>query len=145
MKRSWGLFIVVIALLSGCEQLSETYSIKDLGELDLFEQYLSDKDLVITEFLSGSEDKTGSFTSYTFIFSPTGSVNSVSEGDTVAGLWSVVVVDSMPKMLIDFGIVDEPLSNLNEEWFVLSQAEQKIELKDINGEGVADLLTFEQK
>ncbi len=145
MKRNWGLLIVVIVLLSGCEQLSETYSVEDLGKLDLFDQYLSDKDLVITEFLSGSEDKTNSFTSYTFIFSATGSINSVSDGDTTVGSWSMVVEDSIPKMLIDFGNVDEPLYNLNEEWFVISQAKQKIELKDINGQGRIDLLTFEQK
>jgi hypothetical protein len=145
MKRGWGLLIVVIALFSGCEQLSETYNIKDLGELDIFEQYLSDKNLIITEFLSGSKDKTGSFASYTFVFTPTGSINSVLDGDTIAGLWSAVLEDSIPKMLIDFGHVDEPLSNLNKEWFVLSQAEQKVELKDFNGEGDVNFVTFEQK
>lgn len=144
MKKRWVLFFAIALMLSGCEELSQTYSLKDLGDFDFFQQYMAEKNLVISEFLDGSDNKTGDFEDYTFIFTTTGSISSVYAGDTVKGTWTIFEDDSIPKMLINFGEAGKPLDELNEDWVVLTQSEEKIELKDLSNDGGVEYLTFKE-
>ena len=139
-----GMFIAAIAILTGCEELSQTYSLKDLGSFDFFQQYMAEKNLVITEFIEGSENKTANFQDYTFIFKTTGSISSVYKGDTIKGTWTIFEDDNIPKMILNFGDVNEPLDELNEDWVILTQSENKFELKDLSADGGIEYLTFEE-
>lgn len=142
MKRKWGLLFVLATILFGCEELSQTYHLKDLGNVDLFQQYMVEKNLIISEFLKGSDNKTDYYENYTFIFTMTGGISSVFNNDTVNGSWTISTEDTISKMVINFGEAGDPLVDLNEDWIVLSQSESKIELKDMNSEGGLEYLTF---
>lgn len=146
--KKWIILILIGSVFVACEELENgvDLGIDELGSLNLFEEYLVEENLVITRYIEDSVDKSGEFTNYSFIFSSVGSIDALFEGDTINGTWTVAKNDSIPKIIIDFGNAEEPLEQLNEDWIIVSESEDKIELKDISGvNGSIDYLTFEKE
>lgn len=146
MKR-WVILFVIGAVFAACEELESgiDLGLDEMGTIKLFEQNLVEKNLVITKYIENNEDRSADFADYGFIFSTGGTLDAIFDGDTINGTWTISQNDSIPKIVIDFGDVFEPLKDLNEDWLIENQSETKIELKDINGKtGNIDQLTFEE-
>lgn len=145
--KKWVLgFVMGFLALSSCEDFEGiSLGLDDLGieKLNLMEQYIEDQNLVITKFIVGGEDLTSEFSDYEFLFTQNGEVSAVLEGDTIPGNWDIALQDSIPKMEIDFGEVSEPLKELNEDWLLVKQEDDLLELKDVSEtDGSVDYLTF---
>ncbi len=146
MKKWIVGFILGVVTFTSCEDFEGiNVSLDDLGisKLNLMQNYLEDQNLVISKFIVGGEDLTSEFSGYEFLFSQSGDVSAVFAGDTVLGNWNVELQDSIPKMTMAFGEVSEPLEKLNEDWLLIKQENDLLELKDINSkDGNMDYLTF---
>ena len=146
--KKWVILLVLGVVFAACEELENgiDLGLDEMGTIKLFEQNIIEKNLVITQYIEDGEDKSAKFSDYGFLFSTEGTIDAIFNADTINGTWKITQEDSIPKIMINFGDVDEPLKDLNEDWLLESQSETKIELKDISGKGGSiDYLTFEEE
>jgi hypothetical protein len=98
----------------------------------------------VTLFKEDDRDQTGHFSGYTFSFNPNGAVTAVSGGTTHTGTWSSGYDNSTRKLILNFST--SPLSELNEDWHVISESGSRMELKHVSGgDGSVDYLTFQKQ
>lgn len=85
---------------------------------------------------------TAKYAGFTFSFSTTGLITSTKGTSTTNGTWTSN--PSQTKFTTNFGLA-KPLSELNEDWKVISQTAVKLELIHVSGgNGGIDYLTLEQ-
>lgn len=104
----------------------------------------------VSNFSEDGENETYHFTGYEFTFSDNGNVQAVGQNGTVSGTWSTTDDNSNDDSSsdVDFNLVFPATNNFDEisdDWDVISQSNDKIELQDISGgDGSIDKLTFER-
>jgi hypothetical protein len=104
----------------------------------------------ITKFIDSDKNETNHFTGYTFTFNDTGVLNATNGTNTYNGTWSITDSnsnDDSPDDLdfnINFNLTND-FEDLNDDWNIISQSSNKIELIDESGgNGGTDYLTFEK-
>lgn len=104
----------------------------------------------VSYFSEDGENETYYFTGYEFTFNDNGSVQAVSQNGNVNGTWSTTDDNSNDDSSsdVDLNLVFPATNNFDEisdDWDVISQSDDKIELQDISGgDGSIDKLTFER-
>lgn len=132
MKITTSLVIFSIFMLSSCGKKQTIKSIE--------EDIISGK-WKVSLFQEDGVNETSDFSTYEFIFSPDGTVIASASGVSTNGSWGTSKDDDH----IDFNLsLQVPLDELSDDWEVLSNTSDKIELKDISGDGSVELLTFQK-
>jgi len=104
----------------------------------------------VSHFSEDGVDETYHFSGYEFTFSDNGNVQAVGQSGTINGTWSTTEDSSNDDSSSDVDLIlNFPATNdfdeLSDDWDVLSQSKDKIELQDISGgDGSIDKLTFER-
>ena len=108
-------------------------------------------DWIITSFIDSGKDETNHFTGYTFTFGANGALTATKGSQAYTGTWSITNDDSNddnPSGDVDFNIffnLTNDFEDLNEDWHIISQSDDKIELIHVSGgNGGTDYLTFER-
>jgi hypothetical protein len=114
-------------------------------------QQVQSGDWIITSFIDSGKDETNHFTGYTFVFGSSGALTATKGSQAYTGTWSVTNDDSNddnPSGDVDFNIffnLTNDFEDLNEDWHIISQSDDKIELIHVSGgNGGTDYLTFER-
>lgn len=132
MKITTSLVIFSIFMLSSCGKKQTIKSIE--------EDIISGK-WKVSLFQEDGVNETSDFSTYEFIFSPDGTVIASASGVSTNGSWGTSKDDDHK----DFNLsLQVPLDELSDDWEVLSNTSDKIELKDISGDGSVELLTFQK-
>lgn len=104
----------------------------------------------ITKFVDSGSDETSNFTGYNFTFNSSGVLNANNGTNNYDGTWSISdnSSDDDSQDDLDFNIyfsLTNDFEDLIDDWDFVSQADTKIELKDVSGgSGETDYLTFEK-
>jgi hypothetical protein len=104
----------------------------------------------ITKFIDSGNDETNHFIGYNFKFSNSGVLNASNESNNYEGSWNISDSNSSDDNQndVDFNIyfnLTNDFEDLNDDWDVVSQSSNKIELIDVSGgNGGTDYLTFEK-
>lgn len=107
----------------------------------------------ITYFNDSGDDETYHFVNYDFTFENDGTLTATNNTTTYTGEWSITDSnsgsdDDNPHSDLDFNIffnLSNEFEELNDDWDILSQSDDKIELIDVSGgNGGTDYLTFER-
>lgn len=104
----------------------------------------------ITKFVDSGSDETSNFTGYNFTFNSSGVLNANNGTNNYDGTWSISdsSSDDDSQDDLDFNIsfsLTNDFEDLVDDWDFVSQADAKIELKDVSGgSGETDYLTFEK-
>ena len=95
-------------------------------------------DWKVTYYFDKDKVETNDFASYAFKFNADGSFESLG-GSTIMGTWKVTDDDGSQRMVINSGSAAKPLSNLDDDWIIVSMSGSKIELKDDNNDHLEEL------
>lgn len=105
---------------------------------------LKESNWKVTNFNDKGRDQTSYFTGYSFDFQDGGVVKATSGSNVVSGTWGIRKDSGKTKLDLDFGNVPK-FEDINEDWEIISQSSNKIELKDVSGgDGGISYLTFEK-
>jgi hypothetical protein len=104
----------------------------------------------ITSFIDSGNDETNHFNGYVFTFENDGTLNATNGNGNVNGTWNITdsnSTDDSPGDL-DFNIhfnLTNDFEDLNEDWHIVSQTSDRIELIHVSGgNGGTDNLIFEK-
>jgi hypothetical protein len=86
----------------------------------------------VTLFSEPGENKTSHFSGYSFEFATNGSVSAVKNGLTINGTWLQYQNNGVTKFTISLNTTDKDLSELNDDWVLVSKSDTFISLKDDN-------------
>lgn len=102
-------------------------------------------DWTVAKYTEGDVDETSNYEGYDFSFSAEHKVTVSTNLDPLLdGIWRVVR-DSEGELRIYLNLGDEELfGELTEAWRLISLEQNRIELKNINGDGSYDILVFEK-
>ncbi len=128
-----------LVLLRECDD-----SVND-GDVPEIRNVLMGGDWVVALYEDEGVDETDNYGGYSFAFSPENTVT-VSEGTDpfLTGLWRILRdSDEGLKVFLNFG--DEPLfGELTDDWDFVSISANRIELKDVSGDGSISTLVLER-
>jgi hypothetical protein len=97
----------------------------------------------ITLFMEEGNNETSDFNGYAFTFNEDGSVDAIGSGGAVEGTWSTEKDDGDLKLYLNF--TDPLLSEIADDWHILSQSDAKLEMEDVSGgDGGTDELVLEK-
>lgn len=114
-------------------------------DLNTFIDYLTTDTWFVNLLDDSGEDETCLFVTYEFIFSINGTVQAISDTNTVAGYWTSQMSDGTLELVINMDISGDNavFEELNDDWDVLEATNTNINLQDISGgNGGTDLLNF---
>ncbi len=77
------------------------------------------------------KDETSDFAQYTFYFKSNAVFEAVSNSNTVTGTWRETSDDGSQRLVLSISTV-KPLSDLNDDWIIVTSSDQSIKLKDDN-------------
>lgn len=98
----------------------------------------------VTFFEEDGNNETSHFSGYQLEFNNNGTVVASGNGSDINGNWSTGSDDSHVKLVLDFG-ASTPFDELNDDWHVINQSENKIQMEDVSGgNGGTDYLTLEK-
>lgn len=92
----------------------------------------------VTYYFDKDKVETSDFASYTFKFNADGSFES-SGSSSATGTWKVTDDDGSQRLVLSSGSGAKPLSDLDDDWILVSMSGSKIELKDDNTEHLEEL------
>jgi len=104
----------------------------------------------VTNFIDSGNDETNNFSGFNFTFNSSGQVTAINGSTTHTGTWSISDSNSNDDSMDDlhfnlFFNLTNNFEDLNDDWDINSQSENKIELIDVSGgNGGTDYLTFEK-
>ncbi len=93
----------------------------------------------VTWYWDKDKDETNDFSGYSFNFQSSGAFESVKNGTTATGTWNTGSDDGSQRLVISSGSAAKPLSDLDDNWIIVSMTDTKIELKDDNSEHLEEL------
>lgn len=134
----YSLLLVVGSFLSSCNKVSNKS----------VEKAIEEGTWKISYYAEDGSNQTSDFTGYTFNFTSDGNVTATNGFSTIVGTWSVSKDNSNDDSSsdVDFNLVFPATNNfdeLNDDWDIVTQNDNTLELKDISGgNGGIDLLTF---
>ncbi|MBK9017564.1 MAG: hypothetical protein IPM82_27910 [Saprospiraceae bacterium] len=133
--RSTCLLILAMASFVSCTNSDDDQSNPSNPDPQVISQ---GGDWKVTWYWDKDKDETNDFASYTFKFNADGSFESVGSG-TTTGTWKVTDDNSAQRLVISAGSATKPLSDLDDDWIIVSMTDSKIELKDDNTEHLEEL------
>lgn len=129
MKTKILIALLALGMLVGCKKKT----------IRTIENDMSDGTWKISLFQENGYNHTSDYEIYTFNFNSNESVQATNNGYKVNGSWVV----GRKNGHIEFNLMmPSPLEDLSAGWEVVSNSTTKLELKDINGGGSVDYLTF---
>jgi len=129
--------IILIAIFS---VMLFTSCSKDTPEV--VQKNLESGDWKITYYYDKDHEETSDYSGYTFVFNDDGTLSATTSSGTISGSWSTGNDDSQDKLYITFSNPDN-LVEISDDWVIISESANKIELKDDSDNGT-ELLTFEK-
>lgn len=130
--------LVFVALLTtiGCtnESVNPNAQTPDLSNTDGWR---------VVWFWDKDKDETSDFGQYTFFFRDGGVFEAVGSSTTVTGTWRSTSDDGSQRLVL-FISNTKPLSELNDDWVIVTSGDQSIKLKDDNSTQLEEL-HFERK
>lgn len=139
MKRILVLLtaMVVFASCSSDDDSGDVY-----GEFEQIKTTLPEGEWEITNLIDGDADKTSDFESFVFTFNEDGTVVGQTDLFSENGTWAYDNSSTTEeKLVLVFGET-EPFPEISDDWEIISVSSSKIELRDDNGDGDVELLTF---
>ncbi|RMG86491.1 MAG: hypothetical protein D6714_04170 [Bacteroidetes bacterium] len=95
----------------------------------------------VTSFIDKGKDETHDFASFSFDFNADGTLVARHHGDVLEqGTWTIT--SGAEKLILDIG-TSKPLLELRDDWLIISQTSDKIELRDDNTDHL-EVLVFER-
>lgn len=133
MKKIAFITFVGIFLLLSCGKK------KIIKEID---EDIIDGTWRVSLFEEDGVNETSDYTGYVFTFKSDGTVKAASGAGVVNGVWSTNKDDGH----VDFNLtLPAPLDDLSDDWEVVNNSSNTLELKDISGgDGSVDYLTFKK-
>lgn len=136
----WAFFSVICSsvLFTSCKKV-KTKSV---------EKTIEEGTWKITNLTDDGENETYYFAGYSFDFNSDGKVTATNGASTISGTWSVSKDNSNDDSSsdVDFNLSFPETNNfdeLNDDWDIVTQNDNTLELKDVSGgNGGTDLLTF---
>ncbi len=139
-KITFALFAVVL-LFSSCKK-DNAVSVKNT------ENTISKGSWKATTFIEDGTNELTHLSGYVFTFEDNGTVKAVKSGVTTTGTWSVGEEsgdDSNSNIHLNINFTTDPLTEISDDWHVMSVTSSKIELEDVSGgNGGTDELTLEK-
>lgn len=135
---TFALIVGSIFVLGSCDKVSSKS----------VEKTVEDGTWRITYFSEDGNVETSNYSSYTFDFAADGTVSATNGTTTIDGTWSIADDNSNDDSSsdVDFNLTFPTTNNfddLNDDWDIVTQTDNSIELKDVSGgNGGTDLLTF---
>ncbi len=116
------------------------------GEVVAVMNTLMAGDWVVTQYLDDGSDQTSELEGYDFTFGPQQELTvSVNMDPLKSGIWRVVRdSEGGLKVYLNLGDDGDDLSDLTDDWDLVSISESRMELEDISGDGSADTIVFER-
>ncbi len=109
-------------------------------------EMLVDGSWKVTLFKEDNEVKTDDFFDYTFIFKENGDLAISSPFTSGTGTWSTTYDDDHTDLIITINSFSNPsYEDITDDWEVILNTENILELEDVSSDGTTDLLTFERK
>ena len=101
---------------------------------------------MIAKYIEDDENKTADFVGYDFSFLPEHKITvSENQDPLLDGAWRVLRNhDSKLKVYLNLG-EDDPFGSLTDDWHFVSITNNRIELRDVSGDGSIDMLVFERQ
>ncbi|MCB0518218.1 MAG: hypothetical protein H6577_02090 [Lewinellaceae bacterium] len=93
----------------------------------------------VTYYFDKDKVETSDFSGYTFNFQSSGAFESTRNGTTTTGSWQTTSDDGSQRLVISTSSSSKPLSNLDDNWIIVTMTDSKIELKDDNTEHLEEL------
>ena len=103
-------------------------------------------DWMVAKYTEGDVDETDNFGGYTFSFGEEHMLTATigETGPSLLGSWRILRnSDGHLKVYLNLG-ENDPLGDLTDDWKFVSITENRIELKDISGDGTVTTLVFER-
>lgn len=124
MKRSLTYAVILSAFsgLSACNHGGESAEISVLPGSGWTVKLMTER----------GNNKTGNYSGYQFNFNDNGCVAVVKNGQTTTGTWRQYPDDGITKFEIALSTTDNNLSELNDDWVLLSRTNNLISLQDDN-------------
>lgn len=139
--------VIVMVVFSSCKKDDDS---ADDSYRNSVQQALQSDSWVITYFNDSGENETNYFAGYRFTFDDSGVIEATNGTNQYSGTWSLDSSSSDDdssdelELHIYFNTTDS-FEELNDDWDILSQSNEKIELIDVSGgNGGTDYLTFEK-
>ena len=144
------LFLLFAVSCEKDEDDDDNNSSSSVGTIQSVSSTVESGDWSITRFEDSGVDELYHFTGYTFTFGTNGTITAAGVFQ-YTGTWSVTddsSNDDSPDDDLDFNInfnLTNEFEELNDDWDIVSNSANKIELKDVSGgDGSTDYLTFEK-
>ncbi|MEN9347085.1 MAG: hypothetical protein RLZZ77_596 [Bacteroidota bacterium] len=102
-----------------------------------------------TTFTESGTNQLSDISGYVFTFDDNGTLKAVKSGVTITGTWTVGEGsgdDSESHIQLNINFTTDPLTEIADDWHVLSVNSSKVELEDVSGgNGGTDELVLEKK
>ncbi len=130
--KNYILFFVIVFALSSCEE----------DKIDNNDKSKPAGNWKITLYQNDLKNETDKFNGYTFAFEDNNVINASKGSLKNSGTWLFGDDDSKPKFIMTF-TSGKPLSELNEDWRVLTRTKSLMSFEHTSGNNDVDLLTLE--
>lgn len=149
MKTSILCLVVLITGITACERISpENEQFTDPIKVS---EMITNGSWIISSMIDSGKDETHHFSGYNFYFGSNGILTATNGQKSYQATWSITSGKSGDDGSddLDFNIFFDASGDweeLNDDWDILSQSDNKIELIDVSGgNGGTDFLTFSKK
>jgi hypothetical protein len=145
MKKLIILFILISVVACSSDSNDSPLAIKDQ-----IEDNVQSSTWRITKYIDSGDDETTHYTGYNFDFGVSNILTASNGANTYTGTWSITDSNSDDDSSddLDFNIFfasPPDFEELSDDWDIVIQNSQKIELIDVSGgNGGTDFLTFEK-
>ena len=154
MKSVVMKWLMVVSLLAACDDNDDDKSNQRTAKVNQIRDATINGQWRIANFVDSDNDETAHFNGYVFEFESDNTLTASNGSDNQFGTWSVTSDDNSQDDNsdefddIDFNLafINPPdFAELSEDWEIISQSPDKIELRHVSGgNGGTDLLTFEK-
>jgi hypothetical protein len=142
--------LIILSFLISIVACSGDSDDSSLAIQDQIEDNVQSSTWRITKYIDSGDDETTHYTGYNFEFKVNNVLTASNGVNTYEGTWSVTSSNSNDDSQddLDFNVffsAPPDFEELSDDWDIITQTSQKIELIDVSGgNGGTDYLTFEK-